>query len=434
MFRHFKRHYHLVKKAYLEMAESGNLSINLHWEDGELSVSTEMPERERTTRFLAVMRNFLDDRDKLHYKKIWKILKSDFSDEIQSDKIRFIDEAVVRLENGAVQIAVNDKVYSPKEIFRLLSSAGFFESNEKSRELIASIYKIPAAEHIFWNQFLDYAINAFRIVSAIFSLILEVEKTEKFRSRIESEEPQFKKCIYCFSETGTFNSEEHIIAETLGGDEFYLPKGFVCDECNNGVSSRLDESLLKFEPIAFLSVIHTPYTKKGKLPTANFQNMTVEKKSPNYIEFKAKDKTGRIKKKEKLKDGRDKLTLSFTGKRLDWKRLARTIYKIALGMVAYDYGHEAALSDKYQAARDFILAENGSFNNNMLVTMKSKPHNQIRIYSDTRCGGTPYFIDIFGFTFMINLEETPVLRKDESVDEVLKPLAGIIEFEQISLN
>ena len=106
------------------MAESGNLSINLHWEDGELSVSTEMPERERTTRFLAVMRNFLDDRDKLHYKKIWKILKSDFSDEIQSDKIRFIDEAVVRLENGAVQIAVNDKVYSPKEIFRLLSSAG----------------------------------------------------------------------------------------------------------------------------------------------------------------------------------------------------------------------------------------------------------------------------------------------------------------------
>jgi hypothetical protein len=251
-----------------------------------------------------------------------------------------------------------------------LSSAGFFESNEKSQEHLAAIYKIPAAEHIVWNQFLDYSINAFRVISLIFSLILEVEKSENFQDRFRSAELKREKCIYCLSETGKFNSEEHIIAETLGGDELFLPKGLVCDECNNGISSQLDEALLKFEPIAFLSVIHTPYTKKGKLPKANFQNMTVEKKSPNYIEFMAKDKTGRVKNKERLKDGRERLAFKMSGKKLDWKILARTVYKIALGMVAYDYGHEAALDDKYQPARDFIL-KGGSFNNNMLVTTKS---------------------------------------------------------------
>ncbi|HEY0460211.1 MAG TPA: HNH endonuclease [Pyrinomonadaceae bacterium] len=197
-----------------------------------------------------------------------------------------------------------------------------------------------------------------------------MEKSENFQDRFRSAELKREKCIYCLSETGKFNSEEHIIAETLGGDELFLPKGLVCDECNNGISSQLDEALLKFEPIAFLSVIHTPYTKKGKLPKANFQNMTVEKKSPNYIEFMAKDKTGRVKNKERLKDGRERLAFKMSGKKLDWKILARTVYKIALGMVAYDYGHEAALDDKYQPARDFIL-KGGSFNNNMLVTTKS---------------------------------------------------------------
>lgn len=55
-----------------------------------------------------------------------------------------------------------------------------------------------------------------------------------------------------------------------GGDKFYLLKGVVCDEYNSGISSQLDEALLKFETSAFLQVIHTPYTKKGKLPKANF--------------------------------------------------------------------------------------------------------------------------------------------------------------------
>ena len=176
---------------------------------------------------------------------------------------------------------------------------------------------------------------------------MRIEKTAQFQSKSYSQESSLKKCIYCLSESGTFNAEEHIIPESLCGDEIYLPKGFVCDTCNNGISSQLDEALINFEPVAMLRVDYTPYTKAGKFPSANFQNMKVEKVAPREIRVIAKDKTGGIRNVKNLEDGRVSFNLTWKGKKIDWKLYARAIYKIALGFVAYDMGHEAALDEKY---------------------------------------------------------------------------------------
>jgi len=75
----------------------------------------------------------------------------------------------------------------------------------------------------------------------------------------------------------------------------------------------------------------------------------------------------------------------------------------------------------------------------MMVSMSSKPHLEIRTHCDMQFGGTPFFIDIFGMIFMINLEELPVLQKptkqaDEPVDEVLEAISKEYEFELVSLN
>jgi hypothetical protein len=297
---------------------------------------------------------------------------------------------------------------------------------------------MPLVHNIFWHQFKSYAFDAFGVTSVIFDLIRGIENHDEYKSKFLPEEPALKKCIYCLSETGTFNSEEHILPETLAGDNIYLPKGFVCDACNNGISSQLDEALINFEPIAFFRVQFTPHTKAGKFPKANFQNMVIEKTDPNHIKITAKDKTARPKNIRILEGGQEAFNLTWTGKKLTWKLYARAIYKIALGFVAHDMGHATALDGRYQPARDFILGR-ASFNNNMVVSTKCKPHPEIRTHCDMNYGGTPVFIDIFGMTFMINLEESPALqnpakRADEPEDEILEAIFKEYEFELISLN
>jgi hypothetical protein len=297
---------------------------------------------------------------------------------------------------------------------------------------------MPLVYNIFWFQFKSYAYDAFRVISVVFDLIKAIENHDEYKSNFLQEEPAIKKCIYCLSESGTFSSEEHILPETLAGDNIYLPKGFVCDACNNGVSSQLDEALISFEPIAFLRVQFTSQTKAGKFPKANFQNMLIEKTDPNHIKITAKDKTGLPKNKRILDDGQEAFYLTWTGKKLTWKLYARAIYKIALGFVAHDMGPEAALHERYQPARDFILGKS-PFSNNMVVSTKSKPHHEIRIRWEMNFGGTAFVIDIFGMIFIINLEASPVLqnpakRADEAEDELLNAITKEYEFELISLN
>jgi len=47
------------------------------------------------------------------------------------------------------------------------------------------------------------------------------------------------KCIFCLSENSSFSKEEHIIPESLGGEEI-LPKGFVCDRCNQYFGTKVE--------------------------------------------------------------------------------------------------------------------------------------------------------------------------------------------------
>ena len=58
-------------------------------------------------------------------------------------------------------------------------------------------------------------------------------------------------CIWCLKDpsSATFSSESHVLPECIGNiDKQVLPKGVVCDECNNCFSGELEDRLIK-EPI-----------------------------------------------------------------------------------------------------------------------------------------------------------------------------------------
>ena len=62
--------------------------------------------------------------------------------------------------------------------------------------------------------------------------------------------------------------------------------------------------------------------------------------------------------------------------------------------------------------RDFIR-KGQDFPNNLLMQLECRPHHQCRVAYYDLPEGTSFAIDIYGLTFMLNLEPKPVLELNE---------------------
>lgn len=74
-------------------------------------------------------------------------------------------------------------------------------------------------------------------------------------------------CIFCDKLSHDSRSVEHIVPESLGNKKFILPKGTVCDECNQYFSKKIEQPLLDLP--FFKSNRHklNIQNKKGKIPS-----------------------------------------------------------------------------------------------------------------------------------------------------------------------
>jgi hypothetical protein len=71
------------------------------------------------------------------------------------------------------------------------------------------------------------------------------------------------KCIFCLSEKESFRTKEHIIPESLGGEEI-LPEGHVCDSCNQYFGTKVEKEALSIPVISFTRAWLSQRSKKGK--------------------------------------------------------------------------------------------------------------------------------------------------------------------------
>ena len=53
------------------------------------------------------------------------------------------------------------------------------------------------------------------------------------------------RCIFCKINSIDTISIEHVIPESLGNKEHVLPKGAVCDKCNNYFATKIEKELLE---------------------------------------------------------------------------------------------------------------------------------------------------------------------------------------------
>ena len=82
-------------------------------------------------------------------------------------------------------------------------------------------------------------------------------------------------CLYCKREHRAFTSEEHIVPEGLGNGNLILPRGVVCDRCNNEELSRLDQALQDFEFVKIAKAASGIPSKSGRYPTAAFRGLEI---------------------------------------------------------------------------------------------------------------------------------------------------------------
>lgn len=320
-------------------------------------------------------------------------------------------------------LVLNGRALSARDIYFAYAEGHLFEDNTDAKQLLESLGAGPIrhlVQFLFHSACLQYAQVVFKIQDA---LIAAMEATPWIAG-----EPTTGRCIYCLAETSGAEPVEHVIPEAFGVDDLVL-QGCVCGACNNALS-RLDQNLADSDALSLLRVINVPLTKKGKFPRAEFSEFELLKTKPRELQFRSK--TGRdLFETEDLGDGQVKFNVKARGKKpFDPASLARSLFKIGLGLVAYDAGPEAACHARYDAARAFIRGDAG-FPNHLVMSTTVKPDATITATWQEAGEATWVALTFYGVVFAFNLQPTPFDLPDEAQELPLtshwlggRPLTG----------
>jgi hypothetical protein len=88
------------------------------------------------------------------------------------------------------------------------------------------------------------------------------------------------RCLFCKEDSSSAKSIEHIIPESLGNKTLTLPRGYVCDKCNNYLAREVEKPFLEREDMRLLRFQEEIPSKKNKflLLEGNWDGIPVEEK------------------------------------------------------------------------------------------------------------------------------------------------------------
>ncbi len=74
-------------------------------------------------------------------------------------------------------------------------------------------------------------------------------------------------CIFCKNPSSSSKSVEHVIPESLGNKKHVLPKGIVCDSCNNYFARKVEKPFMDLSAVQQLRFQQYLENKRGKIPS-----------------------------------------------------------------------------------------------------------------------------------------------------------------------
>jgi len=78
------------------------------------------------------------------------------------------------------------------------------------------------------------------------------------------------RCIFCKTLSDGSHSVEHIIPESLGNIDHFLPKGLVCDDCNNYFARKIEKPILESPMMRLLRSDRKIPNKRKNIPSYKF--------------------------------------------------------------------------------------------------------------------------------------------------------------------
>ncbi|MCH7413781.1 HNH endonuclease [Belliella sp. R4-6] len=76
-----------------------------------------------------------------------------------------------------------------------------------------------------------------------------------------------KQCLFCKKDTSESTSREHVVPESLGSYKLVLPKGIVCDSCNNYFARKVEKPILEHPSFRNMRGWYQVPNKKGNHPS-----------------------------------------------------------------------------------------------------------------------------------------------------------------------
>lgn len=405
----FKKKFHLVRKLF--ETELAGHSMNLEFKmdsSGSTSDLTAPPDSE-LGRLALLIRPFADAESSLFFEKICDFLTETpcYADEPKKKSALAKHAADVR--DSGIRLQLNEKKIDGPNLFRIYVLGGYIEEQQDYQTILKALNK-PIGPSLLRFFFFSYCLNVFNLCTLLYNELRNVE-------RLDNDLPDQKRrqgpCIYCRGLNGGFSTEEHIYPESLGNDEITLPPGMVCDKCNNGVLSGLDDYLVNHDLVSFLRTVFVPINPKtGRYPKGKSQRFSFERNDTRKIRLE----THGLSEKQidnmfrEADDGTVEIKLPVVGRKpMDAPQLGRSLFKIGIGAIAYHEGPNACLDPRYDMARDYIMG-NRDFPNSLVIARDATPLPIIKgSYQKLEPKGTMVAIELFGITFGFNLEEEPPL-------------------------
>jgi hypothetical protein len=75
------------------------------------------------------------------------------------------------------------------------------------------------------------------------------------------------RCIFCKQDSSTSRSVEHVMPESIGSKKRVLPRGMVCDKCNNYFARKVEEPVLSHPSMRNVRAWYQVPSKRGKYPS-----------------------------------------------------------------------------------------------------------------------------------------------------------------------
>ncbi|MDQ6891113.1 MAG: HNH endonuclease [Acidobacteriota bacterium] len=391
VLRRFRRQYLLARQIYPE----GMLSLQVDQTQDQGSSALGLPPAE--LEYASVMRPFLDPNSPLYVPNVWERLNAEHP--LPPSDVADIEQALERLRTGAMPIHFNNTMMNAEAIYHLVADGELFNDDPAAAKALED-FTIGPSRNLFRMIAHNYMHDMTQLLPILYELIKHLP---------EQEAPLIAtpKCIYCLSTTNAFTSEEHVLPESLAGETIVLPKGVVCDPCNNGILATLDHQLMEFPPVKFLRTLFVPHTKAGKYPIARFPNFHLKRTGPRSVQIKVM--------------GKDPITTHDDGtfslawrdqRRLDLHTLARSLVRTGLGVLAHDVGIARACHEDFTAARAFIHGGN-TYQGWLAIETTTKPEPAIMLHVIDNPTQTWLFAALFGIKFAINLQPQDALTSAE---------------------